>query len=146
MVVVRCESLLRSGSLFRNKLKFTEFLRKARNTNPRKSHIHYRAPSRILWKTVRGMIPHKTARGEAALARLKTFEGIPYPYDHKKRLNVPEALKISQLKDNRKYCTIGDLASEMGWTKKDIVDTLEEKRKVKSGKYWELKKKRLDAV
>lgn len=40
-----------------------------------------RAPSRILWRTVRGMIPHKTPRGAAALERLKAFEGVPYPYD-----------------------------------------------------------------
>lgn len=40
-----------------------------------------RAPSRILWRTVRGMIPHKTPRGAAALERLKAFEGVPAPYD-----------------------------------------------------------------
>ena len=40
-----------------------------------------RAPSRILWRTVRGMIPHKTPRGAAALERMKSFEGIPAPYD-----------------------------------------------------------------
>ena len=27
------------------------------------------------------MIPHKTARGAAALERLKAFEGVPAPYD-----------------------------------------------------------------
>jgi hypothetical protein len=26
------------------------------------------------------MVPHKTARGAAALDKLKTFEGIPHPY------------------------------------------------------------------
>ena len=120
-------------------------MKKSRNTNPRKCHIHWRAPSRIFWKTCRGMIPHKTARGQAALDRLKTYEGIPYPYDHKKRMVVPEALKIVRLKDNRKYCNVGELASHMGWTKKDTVDTLEEKRKVKAAKFWELKKKKIDA-
>ena len=30
--------------------------------------------------TIRGMVPHKTARGAAALDKLKTFEGIPHPY------------------------------------------------------------------
>lgn len=63
VVVVRCESLIRSGSLFRNKLIFAEYLRKSNNINPRHGHVHYRAPSRILWKAVRGMLPHKTARG-----------------------------------------------------------------------------------
>jgi len=31
------------------------------------------------------MLPHKTARGAAALGRLKAFEGVPAPYDTKKR-------------------------------------------------------------
>jgi large subunit ribosomal protein L13Ae len=36
VVVVRCEELVLSGSLFRNKLNFAEFMRKANNTNPRR--------------------------------------------------------------------------------------------------------------
>lgn len=41
----------------------------------------------------RRMIPHKTKRGEAALDRLKVYEGIPPPYDKTKRMVVPDALK-----------------------------------------------------
>ena len=39
------------------------------------------------------MIPHKTKRGAAALARLKVYEGVPPPYDKTKRVVVPDALK-----------------------------------------------------
>ena len=39
------------------------------------------------------MIPHKTKRGEAALARLKVYEGVPPPYDKIKRMVIPDALK-----------------------------------------------------
>lgn len=52
------------------------------------------------------MVPHKTARGAAALERLKLFEGIPPPYDRKKRMVVPEALRVLRLKPGRKYCTV----------------------------------------
>lgn len=52
------------------------------------------------------MTPHKTARGAAALERLKLFEGIPPPYDRKKRVVVPEALRVLRLKPGRKYCTV----------------------------------------
>ena len=31
------------------------------------------------------MVPHKTPRGAAALAKLKVFDGMPAPYDAKKR-------------------------------------------------------------
>lgn len=52
------------------------------------------------------MIPHKTPRGATALERLKLFEGVPPPYDHKKRMVVPEALRVLRLKPGRKYCTV----------------------------------------
>ena len=64
----------------------------------------------MFWRTVRGMLPHKTARGAAALGRLKVFEGMPYPYDHKKRMVVPDALKALRMQNHRKFCVLGDLA------------------------------------
>eukprot|EP00347_Sterkiella_histriomuscorum_P013434 403364720 len=145
VVVVRCELLLRSGSLFRNKLKYHEFLNKANNSNPRRGQFHFRAPSRIFWRVIRGMLPHKTPKGATALGKLKVFEGIPYPYDQKRRMVVPDALKVLRLKSHRKFTVLGELAAQIGWTKKGLVDRLEEKRKVKSGKFWELKQKKLGA-
>ena len=76
----------------------------------------------MFWRTVRGMIPHKTPRGAAALERLKTFEGIPPPYDHKKRVVVPQALRVLRLKPGRKYCTVGRLGHEFGWKYRDVVE------------------------
>src|SRR5436309_633299 len=67
------------------------------------------------------MIPHKTARGAAAMERLKVFEGIPPPYDKKQRMVVPQALRILRLKPGRKYCTVGRLAHEVGWKYQDVV-------------------------
>lgn len=83
--------------------------------------FHFRAPSRIFYKTVRGMIPHKTARGKAALERLRVFEGVPPPYDKKKRVVVPQALRVLRLKPGRKYCTVGRLSHEVGWKYQDVV-------------------------
>lgn len=67
VVVVRSEGINISGSLFRNRVKFQEFLNKWMNHNPRRGVQHFRAPSRIFWRSVRGMLPHKTPRGAAAL-------------------------------------------------------------------------------
>jgi len=104
------------------------------------------------------MIPHKTARGAAAMERLKVFEGIPPPYDHKKRMVVPQALRVLRLKPGRKYCTVGRLGHEFGWKYRDVVERgvliglhiggtsltcphrLEERRKVKGSAYYERKK------
>merc|ERR1719323_2681325 len=35
------------------------------------------------------MVPHKTERGKEAMKRLQTFEGVPPPYDKKKRTVEP---------------------------------------------------------
>jgi large subunit ribosomal protein L13Ae len=137
--------LVLSGSLFRNNINFHDFLHKANNTNPRRQFKHFRSPSRMFWRSLRGMIPHKSARGKAALQRLKVFDGIPFPYDQKKRMVVPEALKLLRIKSFRNTCLLGDLASGVGWTKADIVKTLEEKRKVKSEAYYKKKQVKIAA-
>merc|ERR1719421_1718439 len=136
VVCIRCEDVNISGSLYRNKLKYAAFKRKRLATNPRKGHRHWRSPSRILWKTIRGMVPHKTHRGALAMDRLKSFEGIPHPYDAKKRQVVPRALKCLRLKNHRKYCKLGDLAHEYGWKAKEVVARLEGQRKVKAEEYF----------
>lgn len=112
------------------------------------------------------MIPHKTARGTAAMERLKVFEGVPPPYDKKKRVVVPQALRVLRLKPGRKYCTVGRLSHEFGWKYQDVVsryelrylfplicqwifflsrdanstNRLEERRKAKSAAFYERKR------
>jgi len=141
IVVVRCEALNISGEFFRAKLKYQAFLRKQTRFNAtRGGPWHYRAPSKMFWRTVRGMIPHKTERGAKAMERLKTFEGVPPPYDRKKRMVVPQALRVLRLKPGRKYCTVGRLGHEFGWKYRDVVERLEERRKVKGQAYYERKK------
>lgn len=67
------------------------------------------------------MMPHKTARGTAALERLKVFEGVPPPYDKQKKMVVPQALRVLRLQPGRKYCTVGRLSHEVGWKYQDVV-------------------------
>jgi len=144
VVVVRCEGLNISGSFYRNKLKYLEFLRKRCNINPARGPFHFRAPSKIFTRIVRGMVPHKTDRGKHALVRLSAFEGIPTPYDKKKRSVVPSALRILRLKPRRRFTELGRLATEVGWQYETVVATLEKKRKIKAKHYYlrqhELKK------
>ena len=101
------------------------------------------------------------------MERLKVFEGVPPPYDKKKRMVVPQALRVLRLKPGRKYCTVGRLSHEVGWKYKDVVERsvtarrlemrnlsshcardvwliicgrLEERRKFKGAAYYERKK------
>jgi len=139
IVVVRCEEINISGSLFRNKLKYAAFIRKRTNTNPTRGPWHYRAPARILWRVIRGMTPHKTERAKLALERLKVYEGIPHPFDRLKRVVVPSALRAVRLRPGRKYCRLGDLASQVGWKHDALIQSLEKKRKEKSQEYYKNK-------
>ena len=145
VVVVRSEQILKSGSLRRNKIIRQDIMKKRINTNPRRGFKHWKAPSRMFWKTVRGMLPHKEPRGEAALGRLRVYEGIPFPFDHQKRMVIPDALKCLRLKSRRNYCSLGDLATETGWTKAGIISTVEDKRKEKSAKFFAKKSEKLAA-
>ncbi|CAK9075212.1 unnamed protein product [Durusdinium trenchii] len=159
--MMRAEDINISGSLYRNKLKYANFKRKHMNTNPRQGPFHFRSPAKILWRTVRGMVPHKTARGAAALDKLKTFEGIPHPYDRKKRMVVPgcpaaaampamiqivgherlspSCLKVLRLRPERRFCRLGDLSKEVGWKHGALIQRLESQRKVKSEAFYKKK-------
>eukprot|EP00238_Polyblepharides_amylifera_P001565 CAMPEP_0196570258 /NCGR_PEP_ID=MMETSP1081-20130531/167_1 /TAXON_ID=36882 /ORGANISM="Pyramimonas amylifera, Strain CCMP720" /LENGTH=188 /DNA_ID=CAMNT_0041886571 /DNA_START=99 /DNA_END=665 /DNA_ORIENTATION=- len=141
VVAVRAEAITISGGLVRQKMKFSRFLRLRMATKPSKGPIHYRSPARILWRTIRGMIPHKTARGTAAMERFKAYEGVPPPYDKVKRAVVPDALKVLRLQTSHKFCTLGALAGEVGWKHGPTVAALEEKRISRAGDYHKLKKK-----
>merc|ERR1712038_1910347 len=61
----------------------------------------------------------------------QSFEGVPPPYDKKKKMVIPSALKVLRLRHGRKFCSLGRLGHEVGWKYQDIVETLEAKRKVK---------------
>merc|ERR1712234_87479 len=125
---------------YRNKLKYLDFLKKRCNVLPLRGPFHFRAPSKIFLRTVRGMVPHKTERGKLALKRLQSFEGVPPPYDKKKKMVIPSALKVLRLKHGRKFCSLGRLGHEVGWKYQDIVEALEAKRKVKGEAFFKGKK------
>ncbi|KAJ1515347.1 60S ribosomal protein L16B [Coelomomyces lativittatus] len=129
IVVVRCEELNISGPFFRNKVRYLSYLRKRCIVNPARGAFHFRAPSRMLYKAVRGMVPRRTSRGTAALQRLKVFEGVPPKYNKVKRLVVPSALRVLRLRPGRKYTHLGKLAQEVGWKYSDVISELETKRK-----------------
>eukprot|EP01082_Thalassiosira_pseudonana_P013843 g11579.t1 g11579 contig6:147083-147664(+) len=107
IILVRCEEMIISGSLVRNQTKYAQFRQKRMNTNPGRGPFHFKSPARLVWRTIRGMVHQKTARGQAAIGRLSTFEGIPHPYDKMKRKVVPAALRVVRLKPGRKYTKDG---------------------------------------
>lgn len=141
VTIVRAEETNISGSLYRNKVLWERFLKKKMATNPtRGGPVHQRAPSKMVIRAVRGMIPHKSARGAAALRRLRVHEGVPHPFDRKKKLVVPQALRNLRLKPGRAYCRLGDLATLAGWKHDNLIQRLESKRLTKANAYYQSKK------
>ncbi|CAM9187497.1 unnamed protein product [Choristocarpus tenellus] len=140
VVVVRAEQITISGSLVRNKVKYMQFKKKRHNTNPARGPFHFRSPARIFWRTVRGMLPQKTVRGQEALSHLSCFEGIPAPYDKQKRMVVPNALQVIRMAPGRRFCVLGRLSAEVGWPHGDLIKRLEVQRKIKSEAYYKEKK------
>lgn len=93
----------------------------------------------MFWRVVRGMIPHKTKRGALALKRLKSYEGVPAPYDKVKKQVVPSALRFMKLKPHRHYCRLGDVLAKVGWNYDGLVQKLEARRKARSQEYYKAK-------
>jgi len=143
VTVVRCEQVLMSGSLFRNKLKYMEFMHKTMSSNPSKGVQHHRAPSRVIWRCIRGMLPHKTKRGAAALGRLKCFDGCPLSWNSKKKMVVPDALKVVRLKPRSRHCVQGDVLVQCGWNSSELLRDLEVKRAARNSTWHKTRTQRL---
>uniref|UniRef100_A0A7S2W6T6 60S ribosomal protein L13a n=1 Tax=Mucochytrium quahogii TaxID=96639 RepID=A0A7S2W6T6_9STRA len=144
VVLVRCEEMEISGPIWRNQIKLNKKRCKKTNTNPERGPFSLRHPADIIKRMIRGMIPHKTQRGKAAMNRLKAFEGIPHPYDRMKREVIPEALRVVRLRPGRKYTNLGVLCAKNGWKYSKLVATLEERRKVKSKAFYEKKREGIE--
>ncbi len=80
--------------------------------HPGKGPFHPRRPDQILRKTVKGMLPRRQPKGEAALRRLRVFLGVPPELSSEEFSTIPEA-HVSKLKCS--YFTVGQLAKEIGY-------------------------------
>ena len=92
------------------------------------------------------MTPHKTVRGNEAMGRLKTFEGVPPAYEAKKRMVIPDALRVLRLKHGSKYCRLGDLSTQVGWRHGATVAKLEEARLEKAASWHAARKTQVAKV
>lgn len=137
VVIVRAEKVVATGPIDRLLREWALYKVKNSVSNPfRGGPWHYKSPAKILWKCIRGMIPHKTAKGAVAMARLKIFEGCPHPYSTQKKIVVPNALKAIVLDSFRKFTYLGEFSSRVGWNHLPVIEQLEAKRLERSKKYY----------
>jgi len=80
--------------------------------HPGKGPFHPRRPDQIIRRTVRGMLPRRLPKGQAALKRLKVFLGLPQELKETPLQTMPEA-NVNKLKCP--YVTVGEFAKEIGY-------------------------------
>nr|UXY87798.1 60S ribosomal protein L13A [Cryptomonas curvata] len=144
IVILNCEKIEISGKQIKNKLKYFSLFKKRTTTNPKKGPFHFKSPSQIFWKVIRGMLPHKTKRGSIALSKLKVYEGEPPSYHKIKKLIVPNALRITKLQPGRTFSKLGDISHGIGWTKKNLTERLTDLKKNKHKLYYKQKNAKIN--
>jgi len=131
IVVLRAERIVMSGHLIRNKLKMMSFRGHKMNTNPRKGPFQYLQPSRMFYRVVRGMLPHKKPRGKRALRLFHCYDGIPPRFTHVKKVKLVTAFRAIKLDPNRPFTSLGRLMTCFGWPHGKLMVKLEHKRRLK---------------
>jgi len=120
-----------SGHFIRNKLKMRAFFGHRMCTNPRRGPYHYRQPSRVFFRVVRGMMPHKTNRGKKAMSLLHCYDGMPPRFMHIRKFRAVTAYRHLRLDANRPFTRLGRLMIDFGWKHAPLIAALEKKRKNK---------------
>jgi len=138
--ILRCERIVMSGHIIRNKLKMKSFRGHRMNTNPRKGPFHYVQPSRMFYRVVRGMIPHKTPRGKKMMSLLHCYDGMPPRFQHIRKVRLITAYKAIRMDPNRAMTSLGRLCVEFGWTHSKLMIKLEDKRKTKQKEVYAIQK------
>ncbi|KAK1273733.1 60S ribosomal protein L13a-4 [Acorus gramineus] len=101
VVIVRCEEICLSGGLVRQKMKYLRFLRKRMNTKPSHGPIHFRAPAKILWRTIRGVLRLQAGHKYCLLGHLSKEVGWGY-YDTVKELEEKRKTKSLVMYERKK--------------------------------------------
>ncbi len=109
IVIVNCEKAVISGNKD-NILK--EFKEKRDRGDRYKGPFYPRMPDRIVRRVIRGMLPYKSEKGKKALARVKTFIGVPEEYQNKEFINLKD-IKKERLKD-MKYVYLYEVSNYLG--------------------------------
>jgi large subunit ribosomal protein L13 len=82
-----------------------------------KGPVHHRRPHDIVRRTVRGMLPYRMPKGEAAFKRLHVHIGVPEEFTKLEKHSLPEC---HSSKLNHRGVTVGELAESIGWNKMGV--------------------------
>ncbi len=110
VIVVNSEKAVISGDSEQVKKEYKKkYDRGTRHDGP----YFPKSPSRILKRTVRGMLPYKQPRGRDAFDRVKTYIGVPEEFEDREEVDVKEGDDLKY----RNYVKLGEVSEFMGWTR-----------------------------
>ena len=109
IAIINAEKAVISG---RRKMVVRRYKERLQIGHYRKGPYWPRRPDRIVWRTIRGMLPRYKEKGRQALKRLRVFIGVPEGLEGVEAETIPEA-SVSKL--TCPYITVGELAKEIGW-------------------------------
>lgn len=107
--IVNAEKAIISGQRVSIYREYTEMRNKG---STEKGPYFPKRPERILKRTVRGMLPHKTKRGRDAMSRLRVYVGVPREFEGTK-LERPAEASMKRL-GTAKYVELGELSRRFG--------------------------------
>lgn len=108
IVIVNAERVIVNGTKEGIMAKYIGRKEMKSKDNPFKGPKFYSQPETMVRRAVKGMLPTKTARGKAALKRVKVYVGVPKGTETEKMEKVEEALQQRK----RFYLRMGQI-SEM---------------------------------
>ncbi len=108
VIIVNAEKAVISGDPLKIKAVYYKRRQMTQKANPENASKWSRRPDLLLKKIISGMLPKHSARGKAALARIKAFLGVPEEYEGK-----AEKFAFTSEKLGNRFITLGKLVTKI---------------------------------
>lgn len=109
IAVVNSDKAVMSGD---KKFILDRYKERATRGRPTKGPFYRKSSDRFLKRIIRGMLPYKQAKGEAALKRIKCYVGVPPEFEGKEMIAVEKA-NVDKL-PNFRYITMKEICKSLG--------------------------------
>jgi large subunit ribosomal protein L13 len=112
VIVLNAEKALISGQRGSVMNSWLEYLKIASVVHPKHGPFHTRTPDGIITRMVRGMVPRRKPKGEAAMERLRVYVGVPQEYA---KIKIQGFENAAATKPPAYYVSLREIASRIGW-------------------------------
>ena len=110
IIIVNSEKVVISGNKVDILAKYKQEIDRASRINPTRGPKFPKTPERLVKRTIRGMINHRSSRGKNALKKIKAYIGVPAQFSGKEE--TIDKIRGKSMKCD--YITVGDLCNQLG--------------------------------